>query len=265
MQPSTTPTQWCDDMPCVNLPGTELILNQPFSTFLVYLLGVMWIWAGWRFWKTRDGHTSKILWSVSLVLGGLAALLAGTSYQAFGYELKCAGRELCLWSNWWEISYMSIQVASLNTMLAAVAFSCTQGKLQKWILVYAAVNTLIHFFITMTGALLPNRFMISFELLVLFTIPAFIMYFAINGWRYSKYKNTMDLVLLVCWSILVATNVFYFAYLFSGYTQTLWQDGIWFSENDVLHVFMMVWVLYVGLVVEKNVSDAGKHAKQGNV
>ena len=265
MQPPTTPTQWCDGMPCVNLPGTELILNQPFSTFLVYLLGVMWIWAGWRFWKTRDGHTSKILWSVSLVLGGLAALLAGTSYQAFGYELKCAGRELCIWSNWWEISYMSIQVASLNTMLAAVAFSCTQGKLQKWILVYAAVNTLIHFCITITGALLPNRFMISFELLVLFTIPAFIMYFSINGWRYAKYKNTMDLVLLGCWSILVATNVFYFAYLFSGYTQTLWQDGIWFSENDVLHVFMMVWVLYVGLIVEKNVSDAGNHANQGNV
>ena len=263
MQPETTPTQWCDGMPCVNLPGTDIILNQPFSTFLVYLLGLMWIWAGWRFWKTRDGHTSKILWCISLGLGGVAALLAGTSYQAFGYELKCAGRELCIWSNWWEISYMTIQVASLNTMLAAVAFSCTTGNIRKGILVYAVINTIIHFCMTMTGATLPNRFMISFELLVLFTIPAFLMYFTINGWRYLKYKNTMDLVLLGCWLILVATNVFYFAYLFSGYTQTLWQQGIWFSENDVLHVFMMGWVLYVGLVVVKNVTDASNHDNQG--
>ncbi len=258
VQPNMTPAQWCDGMPCVNLMGTNLIMNQPFSSFLVYFLALMWLWAAWRFWKTRKGNTSKGFWSLSLLLGGVAALLAGTSYQAFGYELKCAGRDLCIWSNWWEISYMVLQVASLNTMLAGVAYACTEGSLRKCILIYAGVNTLAHFVITIIGATLPNRFMISFELVVLFTIPTFIMYFAINGWRYQKNKDPMDLVLLKCWLLLVATNVFYFAYLLLGYTQVLWQEGIWFSENDVLHVCVMGWVLYVGLVVAPKVRDFGE-------
>ena len=109
MEPEITPLQWCADMPCVEILSTGVILNQPFSSVLVFLLGFTWIWAGLRFWKTRAGQASKYWWCISLVLGGIAALSAGTSYQAFGYELKCAGREICLWTSWWEIAYMVLQ------------------------------------------------------------------------------------------------------------------------------------------------------------
>src|SRR5210317_271669 len=116
-QPKTSPEEWCQAMPCVDIFSTGLVLNQPFSTFLVYLLGFMWLWAGWRFWKIRDGQKTRVWWCIAMVLGGIAAISAGTSYQAFGYELKCAGREFCIWTSWWEIVYMIIQVASLNAML----------------------------------------------------------------------------------------------------------------------------------------------------
>jgi hypothetical protein len=52
------------------------------------------------------------------------------------------------------------------------------------------------------------------------------------------------------------TNAIYFAYLLLGYTQVLWAEGIWFSENDVLHALVMLWVFYVGLVLVPKVKDA---------
>jgi hypothetical protein len=36
----------------------------------------------------------------------------------------------------------------------------------------------------------------------------------------------------------------------------LWAEGIWFSENDVLHALVMLWVFYVGLVLVPKVKDA---------
>lgn len=254
-EPKITPEEWCKTMPCVKVPSTELILNQPFSTFLIYVLGFMWLWAGWYFWKTRNGQNSKIWWSISLVLGGVAAISAGTSYQAFSYEIKCTGREFCMWTSWWEIVYLVIQIASLNAMLVAVAYSCTVGRLRKNLIIYAFINSGIHFVVTVVGVLLPNKFMISFEMLVLFTAPTFMMYFIINSWRYKKYKNPMDLVLLGAWLLLTIINIFYFSYLLLGYTEILWSKGIWFSANDVLHVGMMFWVLYVMTVVSKRVED----------
>jgi hypothetical protein len=66
----------------------------------------------------------------------------------------------------------------------------------------------------------------------------------------------MDLVLLGSWILLVVSNLFYFAYLIFGFTQKLWEKGVWFSENDVLHILMIIWVLYSGIIVAKRVEDA---------
>ena len=255
-EPKTTPGEWCQAMPCTKIPYTEMILDQPLSTLLIYLLGGLWIWAGWRFWKTRNGQKSRSWWSITMVLGGLAAISAGTSYQAFGFELKCVGREFCIWTNWWEIAYMVIEIASLNAMLIAVAYSSTTNPLRKYLIFYAFTNSGVHLILTVVGAILSSRFLLSFELLVLFSMPAFLMYFIVNGIGYFRYKQSMDLILLWAWILMVLTNVGYYAYLLLGYTQILWAKGIWFSENDVLHVLVLCWVLYVGLVVSKNVKDA---------
>ena len=110
--------------------------------------------------------------------------------------------------------------------------------------------------ITITGVIVANKFMISFELLVLFSAPVFLVLFGLNCYRYIKYKYSMDLALIGVWIILALTNAMYFVYMLLGVTQTLWAQGFWFSENDVLHVLMMGWVLYIGLVVSPKVVDA---------
>jgi len=254
-QPITTPEQWCQTMPCSTIPLTDLILNQPLSTLLVYLLGLMWLWAGWCFWKTRNGQQAKTWWAIALVLGGMAAITAGTSYQAFSYELKCAGREACVWTNGWEVSYMLLQTANLNAMLIAVAYSCTADAWRKTLIAYAIANSTAHFITTVMGLLLADKFMLSFELLVLVTTPSLFLVFAINGWRYAVQKSPLDLALLGSWLLLLLINVLYFGYLWQGYTQSLWAEGIWFSENDVLHVGMVFWISYMVKFVNAKVED----------
>ena len=264
-QPKMTPKQWCESMPCVELFSSGLTLTQPTSTLLIYFLGGLWLWVGWRFSRTDNGQKSRRWWAIAMTLGGFAAIAAGTSYQAFGFELKCADREFCTWTSWWEIAYLALQMCSVNAMLAGVAYACTAGPMRRLMLAYAAMTTVVYCCVTAIGTLLPNKFMISFEMLVLFSTPALTACFVINGWRYFEHKTRKDKVLLGAWGIMFGTNVLYYAYLLLGYTQTLWSKGFWFSANDVLHVLMLVWVWYVGTAVVRVLDDADPQSVATNI
>ncbi len=41
----------------------------------------------------------------------------------------------------------------------------------------------------------------------------------------------------------------YFLYYLLGITPRLWAQGIWFSENDILHLSLIAWMVYIGRVV----------------
>jgi len=254
-QPQTTPQQWCEAMPCVEIFSTGIVLDQPLSTLLVYFLGGVWFWAAWRFRTSKDDQRSRQWWSISLVLGGIGAVVAGTSYQAFGYELKCSGREFCSWTSWWEIAYMVIQVACYNAMALAVAFSCTSGRWHRLFIGYALLNSLVHFSVIVIGVITVNRLMLSFEMAQYFITPTLIIFIVLNTARYLKLRQPMDLALLISWLLLIATSVAYSIYMSAGYTQQLWEQGIWFSENDVLHVGVMVWLVYLGLGLSGKIYD----------
>ena len=255
-EPKITPTQWCGTMPCVDIFSSGVTLTQPTSTLLIYFLGLLWLWAGWRFSQTDNGQKSRHWWAIAMTLGGIAAIAAGTSYQAFGFELKCAERDFCTWTSWWEIAYLALQMGSVNAMLAGVAYACTKGPLRRVMLTYALSNTVVYCVVVAIGTLLPNRFMLSFEMLVLFSTPAFLICFIISGWRYLNNRSRKDQVLLRTWGIMFGTNALYYAYMLLGYTETLWSKGFWFSENDVLHVLMLAWVWYVGTALVGVLNDA---------
>ena len=57
--------------------------------------------------------------------------------------------------------------------------------------------------------------------------------------------------------LLVIVQVAYFSYYAAGITALLWGngDGFYFSENDVLHVGMMLWLAYAVGVVGKYLRD----------
>jgi hypothetical protein len=123
-------------------------------------------------------------------------------------------------------------------------------------MVYAVVNAVLYAAVVLVGALIPVKFLISFELLILFAAPTILIFFILNGVRYVRLRDDMDLALLGAWAWLVLTLGAYFLYLMLGITAALWARGIWFSENDVLHIGLIVWMITLALVVAPRVRDA---------
>jgi hypothetical protein len=262
--PEQTPESWLQIQPFVELKiGTiDFVLVQPSSTIFVYLLGIITIGIGLYFFRIQRNHQSRKWWGIALVLWGLGAFFAGTSYQAFSYEIKCAGKAVCSWTSWWEIIYLILSVASIDAMLISGAYSSWKGKYRQ-VLVYIAVSKFtVYCILVIIGILTLNEFLISFELLLIVTTPNILFLFILNGWRYLKSRNRMDFALAVTWIWLGGVIGIYFLYLVLGITEDIWEQGIWFSENDVLHIGLISWMLYIGtkvakLVIDSPISDQG--------
>lgn len=255
--PPQTPQSWLAIQPFLQLRlfGQAVIIIQPSTSLIVYLLGLLTIAAGVYFLRIREGQRARLWWGIALLLWGLGALLAGTSYEAFSYQIKCAGREACAWTSGWEVLYLLLSVASVDAMLVAVAYACATGRLRRALIVYALANLAVYAALLLAGILVPVKFLVSFELLILFAAPTVLILLILNGWRYVKFKERLDLLLLITWIGLVITLAAYFAYLVLGITQRLWAQGIWFSENDVLHIGLIIWMLYLALFLAKAVQD----------
>jgi hypothetical protein len=257
--PELTPENWCEEQPCVKIQiaSREIILTQPTSTFLVYFLGLLTICAGLYFLLIRGSEISRLCWGISLLLWGIGALLAGTSYQAFGYEIKCAGRQSCAWTSWWELVYLMFQQVSMSAMLTAVAYSCTEGSLRIALSIYALVNAIVYVILTFIGGIVPIKSLITFDLMVRVSAPILLIFLILNGWRYHMLRDAMDLALLGTWLLLLLTMAAYGLYDHLDITRRLWDrgKGIWFSQNDVLHVGLILWVVYIITVVANHIKD----------
>jgi hypothetical protein len=255
--PELTPENWREIQPCVTfkLGSKDIILTQPTSTFFVYLLGLLTLGVGLKFLHLQGEEESRLWWGISLILWGVGALLAGTSYQAFGYHIKCKGREVCVWTSWWEVIYLIFQQISIDALLVATALSCTQGKLQIVLISFALFCAVGYSIMTFIGGLIPVKPLITFEWMVWISSPAFLINCILNGWRYYKFSSSMDLALLGAWAGLFFTMLAYWLYNKLGITQKLWAKRIWFSQNDVLHIGLILWVVYLAAVVSNRVLD----------
>lgn len=254
-EPSTTPEQWCEIQPCFEIGGVTF--TQPLGSILVYLLALLWIAGGVYFWRIRDGQRSREWMALALVLGGIGAGLAGTSYQFLGYELKCAGRDLCLWTHWFEVAYMMLQAASSGAMLVAVATACTTGALRLGLVLYALADTAAYLALASYGALTGTRALISFELMMVFAAPGLLFILVIAAARWLRDRDPMGLALIGAGVWLLVTIAAYSAYLAAGLTASLWDggEGFYFSENDVLHVGMILFIAYLVAAVANRLRD----------
>ncbi len=254
-----TPENWCSEQPClkVKLLSREIILTQPSSTFFVYLLGLLTTGVGIYFLWIRGTELSRLWWGVSLLLWGIGALLAGTSYQAFGYQIKCAGRKSCAWTSWWEVVYLMFQKTSVSAMLIAVSYSCSTGLLKMTLLFYALTSSLLYCILVFIGALVPIKSYITFDLMVRVSTPIYLLVFILNGMRYYMFGTSMDLALLGTWVLLFLTSATYYAYDHFKVTEKLWAGGtgVWFSQNDVLHIGLIIWIIYISTVVAHQIRD----------
>ncbi len=253
--PPTTPQQWCEQRPCIAVGGT--VLDEPLGTALVFLLAGLWLAAGIYFLVSRRDQASRFWLGIALVLGGIGAALAGVSYQAFGYVLKCAGRDLCVLTDGYEVGYSLAQALSVSAMLTAVSYACATAGLRRGLIGYAVLNAVLYGAICVAGVMMPSARLLSYFVLMLFALPGILIVIVVSTRRYLRNHDAMDESLVVGTLLLVGVQAAYFAYQSAGLTKTLWDDGrgFYFSENDVLHVGMMVWLAYVVFVVGKHLRD----------
>lgn len=255
--PYLTKDNWGDKQPLkkVKLGKRVFYVSQPSSTVLVYLLGLLVTFAGLKFLVIQGQESSRFWWGISLLLWGIGAIIAGTSFQVFGYELKAARREVCSWTSWWEVIYLIFQQLSINAMTVAIAYSCTRGTLRDILIWYSLIISIIYTIVTLIGAFIPLKSLITFERMVLLSIPSFIVFCLLNSVRYVQFGHTMDLVLIGSWLLIFLSWWAYRNYWKSGLTEKLWEKGIWFSENDVLHVLLIIWGLYVLFLMPDYIKD----------
>jgi len=107
--PPVKTSEWCELQPCIQVG--DLVISQPSSSLLVFILTLLTFYVAYHFYKTRQNQKSRYWWFVSLLLGGLGALFAGISFQMFGYVIKCEGNEYCHLTSWWEIIYNILTVS----------------------------------------------------------------------------------------------------------------------------------------------------------
>ena len=171
---------------------------------------------------------------------------------------KCAGLDLCRLTNAWEVGYSLTQASSVSAMLIAVAHACTTGALRRGLILFAAINALTYLAVTVIGVLAPSAALLSFGVLMLFALPGILIVVVVAGRRYVAMRDPMDRSLVVAAVLLVLVQVAYFGYYAAGITAVLWDDGdgFFFSENDVLHIGMTLWLWYVVAVVGRHLRDA---------
>jgi hypothetical protein len=223
----------------------------------VYALGVLLAVSGARTLRRGNGSRAKALWGFGLLAWSLSTFLAGTSYQAFSYEFKFAGRDPALLTTWWEIWYLVLFVANVGLVTAGTAFSSLTGKARKALLAFSIANFAAYFGIVMAGAFLPDAFLASFELMVLFAFPTFGVLLLVNGRSALRHGPSLERRLAISWIAMFAVTLLYFVYYASGVSDALWGIGIWFNANDVLHIGLCAWVTWYLLGVEPLLADKG--------
>jgi hypothetical protein len=140
-------------------------------------------------------------------------------------------------------------------MFIAGAFSCFSGKWRKAMIFAAVINFSVYLFVVLIGTYTLNKFLISFELLLIFSTTIILLLFILNSWRYYKFRQNMDLALIFTWLWLGFTIAAYFLYWTFDITHDLWERAIWFSENDLLHIGLIIWMIYIAVFVVKHIVD----------
>jgi hypothetical protein len=261
MMPLTTPNEFLSGMPHTTLSifGKDYVLIQPSSTFFVYLLGVVMIIMGIYFLVTKRSEKSRYYWAIGLLLWGLSAIVAGTSYQAFGYELKCRGQEYCLFTSNFELAYMLLTAYSINFLIASTGYTSTGHPGRKRLIKFALLDSAGYSVYMFVGAILPLKLLISYEGFMTFIGVNFLIMFILNIRHYIRYKDILNRNLILIWIGFLLVNVSYFVFLFGEFGAKIYNNlGVWFNENDVLHIFLILWAFMIFFLLRKHAVDKAR-------
>lgn len=244
-EPNITPSAYLDSIPYIYLWNTNIVLIKPSSTFFIYFLGIQTVALGASFLKNKQ-YEIHLWWGIAMLFWGIGALLAGTSYQGFGYELKCTNYDVCIYTSWFELAYYYFTAASMSALGIAIAKTILPKDKQIFLFRYSIIAFGSYIVLQILGVILNNRFLLSYELFTIFFMPLYLIFFIYNLRLYLKQKDEVNKTLIITWLLFLVVNVSYYVYFILGIGETLYdRTGIWFSANDVLHITLILWMLFL--------------------
>lgn len=240
----------CEAVPCYSLPSGFTVM-QPTSSALVFLLGLEFIVAGILVGAVcNQGHKARILWGGAFLLWGTSCWAAGFSHQAFTWHLRCAGQtERCIseLEDPFNIVYLWLQNFALNSFFVARSYRANRQYVSHaWI--YCFLNGGTHAF-----AMWHSPSFREFESTLMFSFPTWLLLFIINRICIHDWVSTLAWLLM---------GVSFACFKLVQNFQTVWYEnyGIWFTDNDALHVGNMFFVP-VAFLSASTVTDAPEGTK----
>jgi hypothetical protein len=238
MVPSISTQAYLDQWPSFTIGN--LIIQQPSSSIIILILAILTIALGIHYFTSKKSRFAFWL-GINFIFWGLGAFLAGLSYQAFGYYLKCTGLTHCLFTDWVELLYMTVTVISINAILMAYASLMKSYKLALLLKKIALISVATYTIFQGIGMLIPVQFMLSYEGMLLFLSPNLIIFIVLS---IQNRKEALHKQMLTLWIVFIFINLAYFVALFGGQGSFIYNTtGIWFNENDTLHVLLIFWMI----------------------
>lgn len=238
MVPEISTQAYLDQWPSLSIGN--LIIQQPSSSIIILILAILTMTLGIHYVSSKKSRFAYWL-GINFIFWGLGALFAGISYQAFGYYLKCSGLTRCVFTDWIELLYMSVTVISINCILMAYSSLMRNFKLAMLLKKIAFSSVALYALFQGIGMLVPVQFMLSYEGMLLFLSPNIIIFIFLS---YKYRKETLHREMLNLWIIFIFINLAYFVALFGGQGALIFKStGLWFNENDTLHVLLILWMV----------------------
>jgi hypothetical protein len=254
LMPLMTPEEFLGSQPYVMIG--DIVMTQPSSSLIVYGLGLFIIALGIHFLRYRNEQESKKWWGYSMILWGVGTILAGTSYQAFGYQIKAVGHEYTNFTDWWEVIYLLLTGISISLMGRGMSYCIAVGKTRRSMQLVADASMYLYGAILLVGSIVPVKLLVTYELFNLVFMPQFIWFFALSIINYRKGKKELDRRFIHGWILFIIVNGSYYVYYWLGLSElVLDATNLWFNQNDVLHVMVFVWMAFIWGKISKDMKD----------
>ena len=152
--------------------------------------------------------------------------------------------------------YLLITAISIGMLVIAMSHYVASGKTRKVMKLITYISIPLYAVILAIGSIVPFKFMVTYELFSVFFMPHFIVFFLLSIKRYRIKKDIMYKRYIITWILFLIVNVVYYVYYWLGISEKLLNStGIWFNQNDVLHVLLLGWMIYIWIALPNVILD----------
>jgi len=151
---------------------------------------------------------------------------------------------------------MLLTAYSINFLVAATGYTSLGQMGRKRLIRFAVVDSILYSIYLFLGALIPIRFLVSYEGFMTFIGVNFIIMFVLNIRHYRLFRDSLNRGLITVWISFLVVNLGYFVFLLGHIGQKIYKStGVWFNENDALHVLLIIWAILVMFILRNKMRD----------